>query len=333
MLNWLKKGAYRSLTDVLQAIRREIVSLQPKDTSSIKWTKGATGMEAHIISSEPAESVSSPNLLDDVMREDDTVKGHFQVVEVTDPETGDDYIAVVNNLEKNDGWVFSPSICRVRYISIINSNSTNWSSSEFFEVKSVKKLVSELRGQGKKNIYLAMTYMTEPVVWFGEYIEKSNTDYIMIGSVEVTKRGVVYIAQNYQGADLTYDSYQYANRFKLIDTSYYEYPPEPEEGEESQEPIFHQQVEILSRYGLCYIVNKYHRFTDNYTINVNNGDMVYLHVTLGESVTYEFESSDTLPQSKGQNLYYLIGEIDENGLINQRHLTGDITMKWYIVCP
>lgn len=49
MLKWLTKKVYNSLTDVLAAVYKELDSLQPVDTDTVKWTKGLTGMKAHAV--------------------------------------------------------------------------------------------------------------------------------------------------------------------------------------------------------------------------------------------------------------------------------------------
>ena len=49
MLKWLTKKVYNSLTDVLGAVYKELDSLQPVDTDTIKWTKSLNGMKAHAV--------------------------------------------------------------------------------------------------------------------------------------------------------------------------------------------------------------------------------------------------------------------------------------------
>lgn len=49
MLKWLKKKVYSSLSEVLGAIYKELDSLQPVDTDTVKWTKGLNGMKAHAV--------------------------------------------------------------------------------------------------------------------------------------------------------------------------------------------------------------------------------------------------------------------------------------------
>lgn len=49
MLKWLKKKVYSSLSEVLGAVYKELESLQPVDTDTVKWTKGLTGMKAHAV--------------------------------------------------------------------------------------------------------------------------------------------------------------------------------------------------------------------------------------------------------------------------------------------
>lgn len=49
MLKWLTKKVYSSLSEVLAAVYKELNSLQPVDTDTVKWTKGLTGMKAHAV--------------------------------------------------------------------------------------------------------------------------------------------------------------------------------------------------------------------------------------------------------------------------------------------
>ena len=67
MLKWLKKKVYSSLSEVLGAIYKELDSLQPIDTDTVKWTKGLNGMKAHaVVQNSPVamnqvqEEVQSP---------------------------------------------------------------------------------------------------------------------------------------------------------------------------------------------------------------------------------------------------------------------------------
>ena len=49
MLKWLTKKVYSSLSEVLGADYKELDSLQPIDTDTVKWTKGLNGMKAHAV--------------------------------------------------------------------------------------------------------------------------------------------------------------------------------------------------------------------------------------------------------------------------------------------
>ncbi len=49
MLKWLTKKVYSSLSEVLGAVYKELDSLQPIDTDTVKWTKGLNGMKAHAV--------------------------------------------------------------------------------------------------------------------------------------------------------------------------------------------------------------------------------------------------------------------------------------------
>ena len=50
MLIWLKAGAWREgVSELFKAIRMELQSLQPQDSSTIKWSKTPSGMTAHVV--------------------------------------------------------------------------------------------------------------------------------------------------------------------------------------------------------------------------------------------------------------------------------------------
>lgn len=49
MLKWLTKKVYSSLSEVLGAVYKELDSLQPVDTDTVKWTKSLNGMKAHAV--------------------------------------------------------------------------------------------------------------------------------------------------------------------------------------------------------------------------------------------------------------------------------------------
>ena len=49
MLKWLTKKVYSSLSEVLGAVYKELESLQPIDTDTVKWTKSLNGMKAHAV--------------------------------------------------------------------------------------------------------------------------------------------------------------------------------------------------------------------------------------------------------------------------------------------
>ena len=49
MLKRLTKKVYSSLSEVLAAVYKELDSLQPIDTDTVKWTKSLTGMKAHAV--------------------------------------------------------------------------------------------------------------------------------------------------------------------------------------------------------------------------------------------------------------------------------------------
>ena len=54
MLKWLTKKVYSSLSEVLGAVYKELDSLQPVDTDTVKWTKSLNGMKAHaVVQSSP----------------------------------------------------------------------------------------------------------------------------------------------------------------------------------------------------------------------------------------------------------------------------------------
>ena len=54
MLKWLTKKVYNSLSEVLGAVYKELDSLQPVDTDTVKWTKSLNGMKAHaVVQSSP----------------------------------------------------------------------------------------------------------------------------------------------------------------------------------------------------------------------------------------------------------------------------------------
>lgn len=78
MLKWLTKKVYSSLSEVLGAVYKELESLQPIDTDTVKWTKGLNGMKAHAVVQ------NSPVAMNQV-QEDEVVEysSYFKIIKTT----------------------------------------------------------------------------------------------------------------------------------------------------------------------------------------------------------------------------------------------------------
>lgn len=332
MLNWLKKGAYRSLTDVLQAIRREIVSLQPKDTSSVKWTKGVAGMEAHVISVESAESVGSPNLLDDIVEEDDLIKGHFQLYSYTDLETNIEFVAVMNTENDFDNPLEAqPNQCVVRYKGTTNTYSTT------YDIKTFRINYTSLSENKNYNVYLMIPFMKQPYIEIftdSQPVTDANLEYIYIGRVRRGEYNPV-ITQAYKGGVLYFDSAQYFGAFKVIDSSYTETVTN-EEGEEEEIEV--SQISVINPEGNIAQVVKLNNSTAQFASRVNieteRGNHIYIHAqAVGTDWAFTIETGEILPSSVAWDVYYRLGTFGSDGRISQIHTGNVVSIPWYFVCP
>jgi hypothetical protein len=79
MLKWLTKKVYSSLSEVLAAVYKELDSLQPVDTDTVKWTKGLTGMRAHAVAQ------NSPVAMNQVQEDGEVVEyaSYFKIIKTT----------------------------------------------------------------------------------------------------------------------------------------------------------------------------------------------------------------------------------------------------------
>ncbi len=323
MLNWLKKGTYRSLTDVLQAIRREIVSLQPKDTSSIKWTKGAAGMEAHVISVESAESVGSPNLLDDIVGEDDLIKGHFQLYSYTDLETNIEFVAVMNTENDFDNPLEAqPNQCVVRYKGTTNTYSTT------YDIKTFRINYTSLSENKNHNVYLMIPFMKQPYIEIftdSQPVTDANLEYIYIGRVRKGEYNPV-ITQAYEGGVLYFDSAQYFGAFKVVDSSYTETITN-EEGEEEEIEV--SQISVINpeddEYcGFIYADDYY--YVENTTLPKENNDIYAVIFYDTNDLQYKTRIHQGNPLNEDSAVYYLLAWCRDN-IISQKHHSNNITVE------
>ena len=125
-LKFFNKDAYTSLGDALKDIKQELLSLCPKDSSNVRWQRGADGMSAIVKAGQSAadeggavleESTSQPSgyngyfTLKDVStyNEDGTVKEYR--VAVCDGETWDPETETSNHMSVvvNSGYIYIES--------------------------------------------------------------------------------------------------------------------------------------------------------------------------------------------------------------------------------
>lgn len=88
MLIWLKAGAWREgVSELFKAIRMELQSLQPQDSSTIKWNKTASGMTAHVVDT-PVVAGGAKRVAptEDTVGGDASYNGYFKIVDVSDED-------------------------------------------------------------------------------------------------------------------------------------------------------------------------------------------------------------------------------------------------------
>lgn len=89
MLIWLKAGAWREgVSALFKAIRMELQSLQPQDSSTIKWNKTPSGMTAHVVDT-PVGAGGAKRIApteEAVGSGDASYNGYFKIVDVSDDD-------------------------------------------------------------------------------------------------------------------------------------------------------------------------------------------------------------------------------------------------------
>jgi len=107
MLIWLKAGAWREgVSELFKAIRMELQSLQPQDSSTIKWNKTSSGMTAHVVDT-PVGAGGAKRIApteDAVGGGDASYKGYFAVVDDSDlsGETPIYRVKVIDSASENE---------------------------------------------------------------------------------------------------------------------------------------------------------------------------------------------------------------------------------------
>lgn len=88
MLIWLKAGAWREgVSELFKAIRMELQSLQPQDSSTIKWNKTSSGMTAHVVDTPVgAGGVKRIAPTEDAVGGGAGYNGYFKIVDVSDED-------------------------------------------------------------------------------------------------------------------------------------------------------------------------------------------------------------------------------------------------------
>jgi len=74
------KGAFPGLRALIDAIHKELKSLQPKDSSTIRWTRDSSGMSANLVT--PAVSAGGVPVAEEE-EEYEAYTGYFKVINTT----------------------------------------------------------------------------------------------------------------------------------------------------------------------------------------------------------------------------------------------------------
>ena len=102
MLKWLTKKVYSSLSEVLGAVYKELDSLQPIDTDTVKWTKSLNGMKAHAVVQ------NSPVAMNQVQEDAVTQAEQVMVKLVNYPSGGElGYSVIITGIEYEELGVSS----------------------------------------------------------------------------------------------------------------------------------------------------------------------------------------------------------------------------------
>lgn len=94
------KGAFPGLRALIDAIHKELKSLQPKDSSTIRWTRDSSGMSANLVTPTPSAG-GLPAEAEAEEKESDAYSGYFKVIDAstTDEETKTLKISVVDGAD------------------------------------------------------------------------------------------------------------------------------------------------------------------------------------------------------------------------------------------
>lgn len=189
-LKFFNKDTYDSIGDAFKAIKQELLSLCPKDSSSVRWQRGLDGMSATVKAGQSASD--DGGTVEEPITQSSTYNGHFTIKDVS--TYNEDGTVKEFRVAVCDGKTWNPE------------TETSRSNTLYF-------------GYPYENIYIDSTVFTLPpdtltglYIKFGptnNYINKIITDsmrsevavgyqLINIGTVS-TEYGALRIEQHYEG--------------------------------------------------------------------------------------------------------------------------------------
>jgi len=143
MLKWLTKKVYNSLSEVLGAVYKELDSLQPVDTDTVKWTKSLNGMKAHaVVQNSP---VATNQVQEDSIIEE--YSGAFKVGYIDDKL-----------------YVYDGSAQESSYAGVVYAGAT--------QIQVLKTEIEKISGY----VYLIVTYVPETSLYTSSFSRQLPSD-------------------------------------------------------------------------------------------------------------------------------------------------------------